>query len=154
MVATCAGDDRVATAEAVLPHEVRRHVRVAGLGEIAALRATNEPAVARGIEPAQRLGVSDDWRRWLMRLVLLFAVTSATAVSAIAAAVAVELLIRSAAILAAVVAMVVAVFPPVVLGALIVLPVLAVLRGWRLLAVLLAGLSGSFGRRGWWRRWR
>jgi hypothetical protein len=96
-------------------------------------------------------------------LVLLIAMPPASAVSAIAAAVPVELLIRSAAVLTAsvaatitpaitaIVTMMVAV-AAVMLRAVIVLSVLTVLRRRSLLAILLAWLSGCFGGR-WW-RWR
>lgn len=77
-------------------------------------------------------------------LMLLVAVTPATAVPAIATAVAVvELLIRSPTVFTAVVAMV-AVFPTVMLRAVILLSVFAVLRWRSLLPVLLARLSGRF----------
>jgi hypothetical protein len=46
MVASSAGDNCVASAEGVLPHDMRRDIRITGLGEVAVLRATDEATVA------------------------------------------------------------------------------------------------------------
>jgi len=86
---------------------VRRDVGVACLGEVAIGRATNEATVAGRVEPAQRLGIRDDRRLRLLRL-LMVALTTATPITTVASAVAVgELLIlRAPTIVAALVTLV------------------------------------------------
>ena len=92
MIASRAGNNRIASAESILSHELRRNVRVALFGEVAVLRASNESAIARRIEPALRLAVRDDWYGRLL-LLLMVALATASAVPPIAAAVSGELLI-------------------------------------------------------------
>jgi hypothetical protein len=70
-------------AQRELTHDVRRHVRVALLGQIAVRRATDEPRVTRWIEPATRLAGRHDLNR-LLRLTLML-IAAISAIAAIAA---------------------------------------------------------------------
>jgi len=117
MVAAGGRHDGVAAAKAVLPDKIRSHVRVAGVGEVAVARATDEPTITRRIEPPERLRVGDDRRDRLLRLLLPR--TAASAIAAIAAAVAivVELLIvGTSAVLAPLITALIAALVPVVPG--------------------------------------
>ena len=144
VIATGARGDRVAAAETVLPDEIRRDVRVACVGEVAVRSATNEAAVARRIEPAQRLRIRNHRHLRLLRLML--PLPTASAVAAIAAAVAVvELLIlRASTVLAAIVPMI----AMVVLSVVTMLAVLA--RTLLLIAVFARGPLFLFAGLGWW----
>jgi len=97
MIASGACRDDVAATKRELPDEVRRDIRVACLCQVAVRGPADEPTVSRRIEPAKRLAVRDDWRGWLMLLLLMVALTTAPAIASIASAVAVELLIVRAA---------------------------------------------------------
>jgi hypothetical protein len=55
--------DQVALSQAMLPNQERRDVRVAGVGEVARLRAPHEAAVAGGVEPPLRLTRGDELYR-------------------------------------------------------------------------------------------
>jgi len=115
-------DDYVTATEAVLPHEMWRDVRIAGLREIAVRGAPDEPPIARRIEPPLRLGVRDDWS-W--RLVLLVvALSPSAAIATVTTPVAVELLLGATAVLTSIAAMIAMVA---------VLTVVPVLRSFRLL---------------------
>jgi len=91
VIATGAGRDHVTLAQSVLTDDLRRNVGISLLGEIAVGRASNEPAVARRVEPAERFAIRDDGRR--RRLLLMIALSAPSAVPAIATAVPVELLL-------------------------------------------------------------
>jgi hypothetical protein len=62
MVVSGGGENLVATAEHVLPHDVRRHVRIAWLSEVAVRGSANESALALWIEPPRCLAIRNDWR--------------------------------------------------------------------------------------------
>jgi hypothetical protein len=66
MAAGC--DDEVALAKPSLPDDMRWHPRVGRIGEVAVACAANKPAVARRIEPADRLAIGDNRSRWCLRL--------------------------------------------------------------------------------------
>ena len=108
MIASGSRDDRVTATEAVLPHDMRCDVRVAGLGEIAVRCAADEPSITRRLEPPLRLTIRDDGGRWL--LLLMVALPPSPAIPAVPTPIAVELLLlRATAIIAtrfAVIAMV------------------------------------------------
>jgi hypothetical protein len=82
MVAAGARDDRIAAAQAVLPHEVRRDPGVARFVEIAVLGAADEAGITRGVEPAARLAVDDEDLR---RPGIAFAVAAVRTVGALRA---------------------------------------------------------------------
>jgi hypothetical protein len=50
----------VASAQHVLPHDIRRHIRIARLGQIAVRGAADEAAFALWIEPASGLPIGND----------------------------------------------------------------------------------------------
>jgi hypothetical protein len=79
--------DEVAAAQAELPHEIWRHPRVTGYGEIAVCGTAKEARLAYGVEPAADIGVGNDGREWLLRLLVLLMLLMLTArfVSAAAA---------------------------------------------------------------------
>jgi hypothetical protein len=80
------GENFVAAAQHVLPHDLCRHIRVTGLGQVAVCRAADETAFALRIEPACRLSIWNDWCERRARI--LFAARSAllsTALSTLAA---------------------------------------------------------------------
>jgi hypothetical protein len=130
LIASGSRDDRVTATEAVLPHDMRCDVRVAGLGEIAVRCAADEPSITRRIEPPLRLTIRDDGSRWLM--LLMVALPPAPAIPAVPTPIAVELLLlRATAIIATRVA---------VIAMVAVLTVIAVLRPLRLF-----GWSGRTG---------
>jgi hypothetical protein len=54
------GEYLIAAAQHVLPHDIRRHVRIARLGEIAVSGAADEAAFALRIEPARSLSIGND----------------------------------------------------------------------------------------------
>jgi hypothetical protein len=62
--------DLVAATQAERSHEMRRYVRVTGLGEVAELRPANEASVSLRIEPASELALRYDWCGWLVWAVL------------------------------------------------------------------------------------
>jgi hypothetical protein len=82
---------QVALAQPVLPDDMRRDPGVSGIGEVAVRRAAHEASVTRRVEPAYRLAVSDNRRRWQLRLV--HATTATTAMTPVPASVAVLLVI-------------------------------------------------------------
>jgi hypothetical protein len=98
MIVSGGGENLVAAAEHVLPHDVGRHVRIAWLSEVAVRGATNESALALRIEPPRCLTVRNDWRyrcaialaligarRILLRLALPAAPTLIAAASSVVA---------------------------------------------------------------------
>jgi len=75
----------VAAPQHVLPHYLRRQVRIAGLGEITICCSANETAVALRIEPARRFTVRYDRSEWCA-LTLFAALCLLLSLSATAAA--------------------------------------------------------------------
>lgn len=94
MIVTGSGEDLVAASQHVLPHNLRRYISVAGLGEVAVGGASNEAAFALWIEPACRFPVWYYWSEWralsllaartslLLLLLLSTTTTTAAALSA------------------------------------------------------------------------
>ena len=64
MIVAGGGEHLVAAPQHVLPHYLRRHVRVAGFGQVAIRCAADESAFALRVEPAQRLAVWYYRREW------------------------------------------------------------------------------------------
>jgi hypothetical protein len=64
MIVAGGGEDFVAAAQHVLPHDLRRHVRITGLGEVAVRGAANEAALTLRIEPTRRLAIGNYRRHW------------------------------------------------------------------------------------------
>jgi hypothetical protein len=62
MIVSGGGENLVAAAEHVLPHDVSRDVRIAWLSEVAVRGSANESALALWIEPTRRLAVRNHWR--------------------------------------------------------------------------------------------
>ena len=84
-------DHQVSLAQARLPDDMRRHPGIARIGEVAVARAPNKAAVARGIEPPNRLAVRNDGCRWELRLIA--AAPSAPAVTPVPPAITAVLVI-------------------------------------------------------------
>ena len=90
MVVPGCGENFVAATQHVLPHYLRRHVRVTWLGEIAIGSASNEAAFSLWIEPACRFAVRYYWSEWRAlcllaartALLLLLSTTTAATLSA------------------------------------------------------------------------
>jgi hypothetical protein len=70
----------------VLPHDLRRYVRIAGLGEIAVGGAANEPTFTLRIEPAQRFAIGNDRGKRRARRLLDARTTLAATATALSAA--------------------------------------------------------------------
>jgi hypothetical protein len=109
MIVSGCGQDLIAAAQHVLPHDIRRQVRVARLGEITVCGPADEAAFALRIEPASGLSIGNDrGRRRTRTLVatrrirlLLLPLSSASAlVAAAASVVAVVALTRMALLIA------------------------------------------------------
>jgi hypothetical protein len=66
IVAAC-GKHFIAAAQHVLPHDIRRHICIAGLGEIAVRGSANEAAFALRIEPPSGLAIRNDGGNWCAR---------------------------------------------------------------------------------------
>src|ERR1700687_5536471 len=65
MIVAGGGKHLIAAAQHVLPHDIRRHIRVARLGEIAVCGPADAAALALRVEPDRGLSVLDDRRyRW------------------------------------------------------------------------------------------
>jgi len=64
MIVPGRGENLITAAEHVLSHDIRRHIRIARLGEIAVGRSADEATFALRIEPARGLAVGNDWRDW------------------------------------------------------------------------------------------
>jgi hypothetical protein len=62
MVVSGGGENLVAAAEHVLPHDVRRQVGITWLGEVAVRGSANESALALWIEPPRCLSIRNHWR--------------------------------------------------------------------------------------------
>src|ERR1700674_3569995 len=84
----------VAPSQHVLPHDIRGHVRIARLGEIAVRRPADEPALALRIEPPRGLPIGNDGSHWCARALLgtrrirlLLSLSSASTLVAAAASV-------------------------------------------------------------------
>jgi hypothetical protein len=60
MIVSGRREELVASAQHVLPHDIRRHIRIARLGQIAVRGAANEAALALWIEPASGLSIGND----------------------------------------------------------------------------------------------
>jgi hypothetical protein len=89
MIVTGSRKHLVAATQHVLPHYLRRNVRVTGLGEVAIGGASNEAAFSLWIEPACCFAVRYYWSEWralcllatrtaLLLLLLLSTTTAAT----------------------------------------------------------------------------
>jgi hypothetical protein len=96
MIVSGGGENLVAAAEHVLPHDVRRQVRVAWLGEVAVRGSADESALALWIEPTRCLAIRNHWRYWCAialglvgarRILLRLALSSAPALIASASSV-------------------------------------------------------------------
>jgi hypothetical protein len=87
MIVSGGGEDLIAAAQHVLPHYLRRHIRIARLGEIAVRGAADEAAFALRIKPACGFSIWNYWGdRCARRLLLLSpAATTTTAASSSAA---------------------------------------------------------------------
>jgi len=95
----------VTAAQHVLPHDLRRHVRIARLGEVAVRRPADEAAFALWVEPARSFSIRDHWSErcalsliaaWPALLLLLVAATSTAAATTTSALSAASALIASA----------------------------------------------------------
>jgi hypothetical protein len=93
MIVSGGGENLVAAAEHELSHDVRRHVRIAGLSEIAVRGAADEPALALRIVPSRRFSIWYNRGRWCAvalyligarRILLRLALSSASALIAAA----------------------------------------------------------------------
>jgi len=96
MIVSGGGENLVAAAEHVLSHDVRRHVRIAWLGEVAVRGSANESSFALWIEPPRCLAIRNDWRNGCAialgllgarRILLRLALSSASALIAAASSV-------------------------------------------------------------------
>ena len=107
---SCSCDYLVAAAEHVLPHDLRRNVRVAWLGEVAVRCSANEAAFALRIEPSCRFTIWNYRGEWgalslipprctLLLLLLPAATTTLSASTLIATATSVVTMIAIAAVL-------------------------------------------------------
>jgi len=93
VIVTGGGENFVAATQHVLPHHLRRYVRVTGLGQIAVCCFANEAAFTLWIEPAGCLTIGNDWSEWRAlilltartALLLLLAAAAATTASALPA---------------------------------------------------------------------
>jgi hypothetical protein len=65
------GEQLVAAPQHVLPHDIRRHIRIARLGQITVGSAADEAALALRIEPACCLAIRNDWGRRCTRNLLV-----------------------------------------------------------------------------------
>jgi hypothetical protein len=81
----------VTAAQHVLPHDLRWHVRVARLSEVAVRRPANKAALALGVEPAGGFSIRNHWSKWCALsliaargalLLLLVAATTSTSTAA------------------------------------------------------------------------
>jgi hypothetical protein len=92
MIVAGGGENLIAAAQHVLPHNLRRHVGVTRLGQIAVGRSADESAVALRVEPARGFAVGYDWseRRALTLItalsLLLLPLSAAAAAAALSAA--------------------------------------------------------------------
>src|SRR5512147_3202427 len=82
--------NQVALSQAGLPDDMRWNPGIPRVGEIAVPGATNEAAVARGIEPSHRFTIGDDWCRRCLWLIVA-ATSAASAITAMASTIAVAL---------------------------------------------------------------
>src|SRR6266550_3027208 len=100
MIVAGRGEYLVAAPQHVLPHYLRRHVRVACLCQVAICRSANETAFSLRIEPACGFSVRYYWSEWralsliaawpalLLLLLLLSTTTAASSLSAASALIA------------------------------------------------------------------
>jgi hypothetical protein len=96
MIVSGGGENLIAAAEHVLPHDVRRHVRIAWLSEVAIRGSANESAFALWIEPTRCLAIRNDRRNGCAialgligarRILLRLALSSAPALIAAASSI-------------------------------------------------------------------
>jgi hypothetical protein len=80
------GENLVAAAQHVLPHDLRRHVRISGLGEVAVGGTANESALTLWIEPTGRFTIRNYRREWRALPAALLLLITARAVRLSAAA--------------------------------------------------------------------
>jgi hypothetical protein len=91
MVVPCRGENFISAAQHVLPHYLRRYIRITRLGQITVACFANEPAFALRIEPADCLAIRNDWSEWCAlslfsaRTALLLCLTATTAATLSAA---------------------------------------------------------------------
>ena len=141
MIASGGGENCIAAAKSVLPCEVRRKVRVAGIGQIAVCGPTNKAAFALGIIPTCGFAIGNDRRDRLTWC--LFPLLRRTCVASAAAWVA---LIASSVVAAvAIVSGALAASLSILLLALILSLLIAVLLG--LSSSCIAGSAASLLRR-------
>jgi hypothetical protein len=81
MIMSGSREQLVTAAKHVLPHQIQRHVRVAGFRQVAVRGAANETAIALRIEPTRCFSVGDDRRNWCAVTLTLIASATATAAS-------------------------------------------------------------------------
>jgi hypothetical protein len=79
------GEHLVATPQHVLTHDVRRHVSIAGLGQIAVRGAANEATFALRIEPACGFSIRYHWSDWCAGSLLFAAASTSTATATVTA---------------------------------------------------------------------
>jgi hypothetical protein len=137
------GEHLIPAAQHVLPHDVRRHVRISRLGQVAVRGPADEPALALRIEPARGLSVGNDGSCWCarnllaslgIRLLLRLPLSSASALVAAASSVVAMVALTGMALL------------------LIAIAVLAAATLWIVLLLLLtAAIPRPIGDGGSWR---
>jgi len=143
----------IAAAEHVLPHDVRRHVRIARLSEVAVRGSANESAFALWIEPTRCLSIRDDWRYGCAialaligarRILLRLALSSAPAL--IAAAPSVVAIVIALAGVAILILIAVALLRSAAEGLRVVVPLLLLLLLLIPASVIARCVRGSGGR--------
>jgi len=75
-------EDLIAATQHVLPHYLRRHVRITRLGEVAVRGAANEAALALRIKPSRCFSIWNYWSDRRARCLLLSAAATTTASTA------------------------------------------------------------------------
>jgi hypothetical protein len=158
-------ENLIAATQHVLPHDLRRHIRVARLGQITVRGATNESALALRIEPSRRFAVWNYGGHWpallllalstlLLLLLLRLALSAASTLIASASAVVSIALAGMTMLLLIAVAAMIGVTARLLIVLLLLLRASAVagaVGGLRILERSRVGI-GSRGRRGL-RRW-
>jgi hypothetical protein len=105
MIVAGGGEDFVAAAQHVLPHDLRRHVRITGLGEVAVRGAANEAALTLRIEPTRRLAIGNYRRHWRALSAALLLIAARPVLLSAAAALSASALIASATSVVAMIAL-------------------------------------------------
>jgi len=95
MVATGRCLDQVTLPKAMLPDDVRWNPGISRVGEVAVRGPANEPAIARWIEPSDRLAVGNDRCRRRLNLVGSASATAASAMTPVASSVAMVLVVAT-----------------------------------------------------------